>query len=105
MAGGLTLSPCIEWLFADGGRPFPDRIQAAADAGFRQVEFWRTANKEISRVEQRVRETRVAVTCFVSEPTGRLVDPATHSEFLEGVGRSAELAVRLNARNLIVLSG
>ncbi len=50
-------------------------------------------------------ETGVTATCFVSEPAGRLVDPATHTEFLIGVERSALLAARLHARNLIVVSG
>lgn len=47
----------------------------------------------------------MTVTAFVSEPTGRLVDPETHGEFLEGIKRSIILADRLNARNLIVVSG
>lgn len=47
----------------------------------------------------------MTVTAFVSEPTGRLVDPETHVEFLEGIKRSIILADRLNARNLIVVSG
>jgi hydroxypyruvate isomerase len=105
MAAGLTLSPCIEWLFADGGRPVPDRVRAAAAAGFTRVEFWTASNKDVERVEEALRETGVAVTCFVSEPTGRLVDPETHGAFLEGVERSAALAVRLGARSLIVVSG
>ena len=45
------------------------------------------------------------VTAFVSEPTARLVDPTTHDEFIAGVNRSSRLAARLNARNLIVVSG
>ena len=102
---GLTLSPCIEWLFADGGRPFPDRIRAASDAGFSQVEFWTASDKDMSRVSRALRESNVAVTCLVSEPTGRIVDPASHHQFLEGVERSAELATRINAHNLIVVSG
>lgn len=101
----MVLSPCIEWLFADGGRAFPDRIRAAATAGFSQVEFWTTSDKEIGQVEEAVHETGITVTCFVSEPTGRLVDPASHAEFLEGVERSAQLAARLAARSLIVVSG
>lgn len=105
MAGGLTLSPCVEWLFADGGRPFAERIRAAATAGFRQVEFWAASNKDLAQVEQALHETGVGVTCFVSEPTGRLVDPETHAEFLEGIERSAELATRLEARNVIVVTG
>ena len=105
MAGGLTLSPCIEWLFADGGRPFPERIRAAAAAGFTQVEFWTASNKDVRAVETALQETGVAVTCFVSEPEGRLVDPETHADFLEGVRRSAALAARLGARSLIVVAG
>jgi hydroxypyruvate isomerase len=105
MGGGLTLSPCIEWLFADGGRPFAERIRAAATAGFSQIEFWATSNKDLAQVEQALHETGVGVTCFVSEPTGRLVDPETHAEFLEGIERSAELATSLEARSLIVVSG
>ncbi len=102
---GLILSACVEWLFADGGRAFPERIRAAAAFGFTQVEFWTTSNKDVDQVEAAIRDTGVAVTCFVSEPTGRVVDPATHCEFLDGVERSSELAARLNARNLIVVSG
>ncbi|TMD17708.1 MAG: TIM barrel protein [Chloroflexi bacterium] len=101
----MILSPCIEWLFADGGRPFPDRVRSAAAAGFTQVEFWTTTDKDLEEVERALRETGITVTDFVSEPTGRLVDPATHTEFLEGVERSARVATRLNARNVIVLSG
>lgn len=104
-APGLILSPCTEWLFADGGRPFPDRIHAAAGAGFAQVEFWTTTDKDVGRVEEALRETGVAVTCFVSEPTGRIVDPGSHAAFLLGVKRSTAVAARLNARNLIVVSG
>ena len=105
MAGGLKLSPCVEWLFADGGRPFAERIRAAATAGFRQVEFWTASNKDIVQVEDALRETGVAVTCFGSEPTGRLVDPKTHTEFLEGIERSTQMATRLEARSLIVVTG
>jgi hydroxypyruvate isomerase len=105
MAGRLTLSPCVEWLFADGGRPFAERIRAAGIAGFRQVEFWRASNKDIAQVEDVLHETGVAVTCFVSEPAGWLVNPETHAEFLEGIERSAQLATRLEARSLIVVTG
>ena len=104
---GLTadLSPCIEWLFADGDRPFADRVRRAADAGFARAEFWGTTDKDVSALERAIRETRVVVSAFVSEPAGRLVDPATHDEFLAGVASSSRLAHRLNARGLIVLAG
>ena len=47
----------------------------------------------------------MTLTALVSEPAGRLVDPATHLEFLAGVEQSCEVARRLGARNLIVVSG
>ena len=99
------LSPCIEWRGADGGRRFVDRVRAAAGDGFGQVEFWTTSDKGVDALESAIHEAGVAVTAFVSEPTGRLVDPATHDEFLFGVERSSRLAHRLNARALIVVTG
>jgi hydroxypyruvate isomerase len=99
------LSPCIEWLFADGGRPFDDRVRAAAEAGFERVEFWTTSSKDVDRLERSIAETGIRVTAFVSEPTARLVDPSTHDLFIEGVRRSAETAARLRAEGLIVVSG
>ncbi len=47
----------------------------------------------------------MTVTAFVSEPTGRLVDPSTHDAFLAGIEQSCGVAHRLNATNLIVVSG
>lgn len=99
------LSACIEWLFADGDRPFVDRVRAAAEAGFARVEFWGTSDKDIAALEHAIRETGVTVSAFVSEPAGRLVDPGTHDEFVAGVASSSRLAQRLNARGLIVLAG
>lgn len=107
---GLTakhqrLSPCIEWLFADGGRPLSERVRAAAGAGFEHVEFWTTSDKNVDELERAIQDSGIDVSAFVSEPTGRLVDRATHDAFLDGVERSVRLAPRLNARNLIVVSG
>ena len=99
------LSPCLEWLFADGGRPLPDRVRAAAAAGFKHVEFWTTTNKDLGSLERAIQESGVEVTAFVSEPTARIVDRASHDEFIAGIESSSRLAARLNARNLIVLSG
>jgi hydroxypyruvate isomerase len=101
----VNLSPCIEWLFAEGSRPFHDRVHAAAAAGFEQVEFWTTNDKDPERLEAAILDTGVTVTAFVSEPTGRLVDPATHDDFITGIEHSCLLAQRLNARGLIVVAG
>ena len=100
-----TLSPCIEWLFADGARPFHERVREAARAGFTHIEFWTASDKDVRMLETAVHESGVTVTSFVSEPTGRLVDPATHGDFLAGVEQSCRLARRLNCLGLIVVAG
>src|SRR5437867_11373024 len=100
----MRVSACTEWIFAGGGRPFPDRMRAAADAGLERVEFWNLGGRNVDAIESALRETGVRVTGFVSEPAARLVDPATHDEFVAGVRRSAEMASRLGADGLIVVS-
>jgi hydroxypyruvate isomerase len=100
-----TLSPCLEWLFADGDAPFVERVRAAARAGFRQVEFWTASNKDVELLTSAIEECGVYVTAFVSEPVARIVDPATHDAFLDGIERSCALARRWRAQNLIILSG
>lgn len=99
MAEAWELSPCIEWLFAEGGRPFADRVATASEAGFRRVEFWGTGNKELEPLEVAIQESAVTVTAILCEPA------ATHRDFLAGVETSCQVARRLNARNLIVLAG
>lgn len=93
------LSPCIEWLFAEDGRPFPERVARAAEAGFRRVEFWGTRGKDLEAVARALDDAGVAVTAFLSEPA------ATHPDFLRGVEDSSRLAPRMHALNLIVLAG
>jgi hydroxypyruvate isomerase len=100
-----ALSACVEWLFADGGRPFEARIREAAAAGFDHVEFWTSTNRDLDELATAIADSGVTVTAFVSEPTGRLVDRSTHAEFLAGVERSCGVANRLNAHALIVVAG
>jgi hydroxypyruvate isomerase len=95
----------VEWLFTEAGPSIPDRIRAAADAGFDRVEFWTIGKRDVDALEHAIRERGVTVTAFVSEPAARLVDPATHDLFTEGVRSSSALASRIGAENLIVVSG
>ena len=69
------------------------------------MEFWTASDKNLGDLEHAIQESGVEVTAFVTEPRARLVDPTTHDEFIAGVNRSSRLAARLNARNLIVVSG
>ncbi len=101
----MRLSACIEMLFAPEYAAFPDRIRASAAAGMDAVEFWNWRDKDLPGIEAALRDTGLTLSGFCAEPRGRLVDPATHADFLAGVRDSAALASRLGAPCLIVLSG
>jgi len=101
-----ALSACIEVLFkAEYPDDFAARIRAAAAAGLDAVEFWKWRGKDLDSLERALGDTGLPLVSFVSEPTGRLVDPATHETFLAGLRESLVIAKRLGARGLIVLSG
>jgi hydroxypyruvate isomerase len=95
----------VEWLFTEAGPSLGDRIRAASSAGFDCVEFWTTGDRDLMALEAAIQGSNVTVTAFVSEPAARLVDPATHDEFIDGIRRSCSLARRLRSGNLIVVSG
>lgn len=100
----MTLSGCIEMLFAEHAA-FPARIHACHDARLGAVEFWRWRGKDIEAIARASRESGLPVAVFSVEPGGRLVDPATHAEFLQGLRETIPIAARLGTTRLIVLSG
>jgi hydroxypyruvate isomerase len=100
----LEPSACIEWLFAEEPA-FVRRVADAGAAGLESVEFWTWRDKNLEQLRSALEETGVQLTSFVSQPEGRLVDPATHDDFLQGVAESAEVAASFGCRGLIVLAG
>lgn len=100
----LPYSVCIEVLFTEAGPP-AERIRAAASAGFDAVEMWEWSSKDLGAIGSALEDTGLALTGMLCEPVARLVDPATHQHWLEGVSRSLETAVRLGAEALVVQSG
>jgi hydroxypyruvate isomerase len=101
----MKFSACIEWLFAEGDAPFPERVLRARAAGLDAVEFWEWTNKDLAGIRDALRRTGLPVASMMSEPTGRLTDRSTHAAFLEGVAMSAEVAAGLGGAALVVLSG
>jgi len=101
----MKFSACIEWLFAEGGASFPERIRRAHAAGLDAVEFWEWTNKDLSEIRAALVETGLPVAAILSEPTAHLVDRSTHPAFLEGVSASAKIAAELGGASLIVVSG
>jgi hydroxypyruvate isomerase len=99
------LSACIEWLFSEAGDDLEARIRAAAEAGVPAVEFWGWRERDIHRMASVLRETGVEVTVFAVDPALPLGDTRGHAAVVAAIAQSADAAVELGCRNLIVVSG
>jgi len=98
-------SACIEWLFAEEGDRFPDRIRRAHAAGLTAIEFWRWSDRDLDAIEATLKETGLAVTSLVAEPMIALTDAANRQAWLKGLAESVTVARRLGAPVLIAQAG
>lgn len=105
MTGFDRFSACLEMLFVRESADFADRIRMAHSAGFRAVEFWRWTNKDMAAIRQVLDETGIAVAGIVAEPMLPLTDRGSHTAFLDGLARSADMAATIGAPVLIAQAG
>lgn len=98
-------SACIEWLFAEDGDSFADRIRRAHASGLTAVEFWRWTDKDLDAIEAALKETGLAVTSLVAEPMIALTDAANRQAWLKGLAGSVAVARHLGAPVLIAQAG
>jgi hydroxypyruvate isomerase len=104
----IDFSVCIETAFAEGDRPVPDRVRAAADAGFPAVEIWDWRDKSLPDLSRALAETNTELHTLCVESWRdkcQLGDPQSHDEFITRVERSAAVAVDLGTPKLVVLAG
>ena len=99
----MKLSVCIDMIFA--GLHLAERVAKVKEAGYDAVEFWAWRNKDLDALEAATKAHQVKVAGFCVDPMGRLVDPATHDEFIEGVRSSIVQAHRFGVKALIVTVG
>ena len=98
-------SACIEWLFAEEGDSFPDRVRRAHAGGLTAIEFWRWTDKDLDAIEAALDETGLAVTSLVAEPMIALTDAGNRQAWLKGLTESVAAAKRLGAPVLIAQAG
>ena len=104
----IDFSVCIETAFAEGGRTVPDRVRAAADAGFPAVEIWDWQDKSLPDLGRALTETNTELHTLCVETWRdkcQLGDPQSHDEFIARVERAASVALDLGPPKLVVLAG
>lgn len=104
----IDFSVCIETAFAEGNPSFPDRVRAAAKAGFPAVEIWEWWTKPLPELRHALLETGVELHTLCVETWQdkcQLGDPGSRPVFLERVQRAAVAAIDLGAPKLVVLAG
>lgn len=84
--------------------PFPDRVRAAASAGFDLVNLWDWRNSDIDDVHAASLETGIGINGFFGTRDTQLCDPDARTEVLDEIKRNLDVAVRVGARQLHVFS-
>ena len=86
--------------------PFIDRIHAAADAGFTQVEFWPWRGKDLEAIAEVCKERGVEVAQFTAWGfVPGMNNPKNHDRFVEEIKKSCEVAKQLNCKRMTVVGG
>jgi hydroxypyruvate isomerase len=99
------LSPNIELLFTEAG-DHPDRVRAAAAAGFDAVEMWGTSAVDVGALKSALDETGVALTSVLAEPRTNFALPwETMDAFFEGLAKGVENAQLLGVPRIVLGSG
>jgi hydroxypyruvate isomerase len=106
------LSPNIELLFTEAG-DYPDRVRAAAAAGFTAVEMWGPTGvdapakpKDIPALKAALDETGLVLTAQLAEPrTQFLIPPFDDSPFFGKLDEGVALAQQLGCPRIVVGSG
>jgi hydroxypyruvate isomerase len=99
------LSPNIELLFTEAGE-HPDRVRAAAAAGFDAVEMWGTSTVDVGALKAALDETGVRLTSVLAEPRTNFALPwETMDAFFEGLDRGIAAAQELDVPRIVLGSG
>lgn len=98
----MKFSCCIEMIFTEF--EFTERIYKAKEAGFDCVEFWCWENKDLDAAQKALDDTGLEVGVFQGNLQGRMVDPRDNDIYVAGVLQSVEVAKKLGAKHLFLMS-
>jgi hydroxypyruvate isomerase len=101
----FELSVNLEYMFHEAGDRLEDRMAAAAAAGFRRVEMFTTANRDVPSLKRALAETGCELISVVTDPRIQLVIEGNHDQFREMFAQAAADAAELGCCNVVVPSG
>lgn len=101
----FELSVNLEYMFHEAGERLEDRMAAAAAVGFRKVEIFTTANRDVPSLKVALAETGCELLATVTDPRIALVMADQHDRFREMFAQAAAEAAELGATNIVVPSG
>ncbi len=101
----FEISVNLEYMFHEAGERLEDRMAAAAAAGFRLVEMFTTANRDVPSLKQALADTGCQLVSTVTDPRIQLVMEANHDTFREMFAVAARETAELGGTNIVVPSG
>lgn len=101
----FDLSVNLEYMFHEAGERLEDRMAAAAAAGFRKVEMFTTANRDVPSLRAALDATGCELVSVVTDPRIQLVMEANHDAFRTMFEAAAKDAAALGCKNIVVPSG
>ncbi len=99
----ITISACIEMLFSEEG-DFLKRIDLAAAAGLKAVEFWGHSGKDLPAIRERADANGLAISSTVVERQP-LADPGNLGGYREAVRAACAAAHVIGAPVVIACTG
>lgn len=101
----FELSVNLEYMFHEAGDRLEDRMAAAAAAGFKKVEIFTTANRDVPSLKAALAETGCELFATVTDPRIQLVMADQHDRFREMFAQAAAEAAELGGKRIVVPSG
>lgn len=98
----MLRSVSLELMWTD--RPYAERAEAAAAAGFDLVDLWDWRTSDIDDVAAACRAAGTGINGFFGNRDYSLCDPGSRSQVLGEIARSVDTAVRVGARQLHMFS-
>lgn len=84
--------------------PLEKRFAAAAADGFRYVEFWDWADKDLALVKAQLAANQLQMATMSGDGPVSMCDPAKKQAYLERIRASIEVAKQLGCPNLVIHS-